>query len=367
MDYLNLPLGLRVQTQIPLDVKEYALSEADLIDLGPSNNLAFTYIEGLIIYCVEEKTRWEWREVIGSEEGLRPSNFTYPSGITAFGINYSNRVFNFFKFELGDATSTEKGGIILTGDLGGTADNPTTPTAIHITGDEVKEGSLTVDSIIVAGGTSNQFLKADGSLDSNTYALDSGLIHTTGNEVKTGTLTVDSIIKAGGTSGQYLMADGSTSTIANSLFQFQVIELDVDNAYIAANFDGTGLGINLMAGLAMCNGNNGTKNRGGRVGVAYGGAPYNVMGNLNGSANAVLVAHEHHVLIEGETAVNMPVPFSTTQSLIRQSNNDGEFKYSLNPGIEGVIPDRGLTSTAGTNAAGANMQPYIISLFVQKL
>lgn len=96
MDNVNLPLGLRVQTQIPLDVKKYALSEEALIDLGPSNNLAFTFEQGLIVYCVEEESRWEWRENVLSETGLLPQDFIYPDGIVTFGIDYSNKHFNFF-------------------------------------------------------------------------------------------------------------------------------------------------------------------------------------------------------------------------------------------------------------------------------
>lgn len=98
MDYANLPLGLRVQTQIPLDVKEYAIDEFTLQDLGPSDNLAYTYTQGLVVYCVAEKTRWEWRENTLSEQGLLSSDFTYPSNVITFGIDYSNRSFNFFPF-----------------------------------------------------------------------------------------------------------------------------------------------------------------------------------------------------------------------------------------------------------------------------
>lgn len=100
MDFVNLPLGLRVQTQIPLDVKEYSLSEDDLSDLGPGNNLAFTYVQGLTVYCVQEKTRWEWREAVGVETGLLPSNFVYPDGTVNFGIDYSNKAFNFFTYSI---------------------------------------------------------------------------------------------------------------------------------------------------------------------------------------------------------------------------------------------------------------------------
>lgn len=50
----------------------------------------------------------------------------------------------------------------------------------------------------------------------------------------------------------------------------QIIIKDETTQYIAANFDGTGLGINLEDGYAICNGNNGTRNWDDRGLVAYG-------------------------------------------------------------------------------------------------
>jgi hypothetical protein len=99
MDHTNKALGLRVQTQIPLDVKEYSTSENTLKNLGIDNNLAFTYIKGLQIICLEESTRWEWLEVeIGKENtGLLDVDFTYPNDIITFGVDYSNKAYNFFK------------------------------------------------------------------------------------------------------------------------------------------------------------------------------------------------------------------------------------------------------------------------------
>lgn len=210
-----------------------------------------------------------------------------------------------------DATAVIKGKLKLTNDLGGTADLPTTPTAIHITGNETKAGQLIVTPVITSlnalvatsltgygvqgfsntlsgvqgissgvgngvwgeastgsgvfarsnmgvpivadatagakiasftfsntevanimstgqftgnsfvkiGGLPTQFLKADGSVDTTIYAIDSNVIHISGNETKTGNLTVNAIIKSGGLSSEYLMADGSTSTTANFLTQ----------------------------------------------------------------------------------------------------------------------------------------------------
>ena len=99
MDYTNQPLGRRVQTQIPLDVKTYAQSEAALKNLGVNNNLAFTYIKGLIVYCVQEGTRYEWKEMTPDDIGLLDNNFIYPNNIVTFGIDYSNKEYNFVKAE----------------------------------------------------------------------------------------------------------------------------------------------------------------------------------------------------------------------------------------------------------------------------
>lgn len=110
MDYSNLTGGLRVQSQIPLDVKEYSLSEENLKNLGVSNNLAFTYSRGLIVYCAQEGTRWEWRQVKEGEEntGLLSEDFVYPDQVLSFGINYSLKPYNFFKYKV-TGTQGERG------------------------------------------------------------------------------------------------------------------------------------------------------------------------------------------------------------------------------------------------------------------
>lgn len=93
----DIPAGLRVPAQIPLDGKVYFASQSNLADLGPSNNLAFTYFKGMIAYCAQEQTRWEWREPnYPGEVGLLSSAFVYPSNLTIFGIDYSGKSYNFF-------------------------------------------------------------------------------------------------------------------------------------------------------------------------------------------------------------------------------------------------------------------------------
>lgn len=78
---------------------------------------------------------------------------------------------------------------------------------------------IAANSFIKQGGTASQFLKADGSVDSNTYATASSLsayvpyVGATAN-VNLGphSITANSIIKLGGTSSQFLKADGSVDT-----------------------------------------------------------------------------------------------------------------------------------------------------------
>ena len=80
--------------------------------------------------------------------------------------------------------------------------------------------NITATQLIKAGGTSAQFLKADGSVDSNTYltttAAGTTYVPYTGatGGVNLGSynITATQLIKAGGTSAQFLKADGSVDS-----------------------------------------------------------------------------------------------------------------------------------------------------------
>lgn len=134
-----------------------------------------------------------------------------------------------------------------------------------------------------------------------------------------------------------VLADGTAQT-------GDVKEIDVSNAYLTSNFDPTGLGTNERLGWAICNGNNGTRNRGGRVPMQY-NATYPTLGATGGSPDAVVVSHSH--LGNGFGA-----PSSGTNGLA-----DNSFFYGQ------ISP----TSTVGESGVGKNMQPYIITVFIQKL
>jgi len=147
------------------------------------------------------------------------------------------------------------------------------------------------------------------------------------------------------------------SALADSAFQTgDIKEIDVPTSYIAANFDSTGLGTNERLGWKICNGQNGTKNRGGRTSVGYDpdNLPFNDLGNTGGE--------EKHTL--------------TTPELPSHSHNLKHLNRNLGPtstGSEWILDNSGVaTDTAVTNNAGGglahnNMQPYIVSLFIQKI
>lgn len=91
----NILTGLVVAGQVPLDAKTYVIDEATLMDLGTSDNLAYTYHKGLKVTCITERTIWEWKEYEIGDITLIPDNFIYPNGLIVNGIDYSNKEYNF--------------------------------------------------------------------------------------------------------------------------------------------------------------------------------------------------------------------------------------------------------------------------------
>lgn len=108
-EIIDIISGLRVPRQVPLDSKTFSLSESFLANLGVSNNLAYTYYDGLKVLCLQERTTWEWREANPGEVGLIENNFQYPNDWIIYGTNYSTKFFNFFEIT-SDDSKTDKGG-----------------------------------------------------------------------------------------------------------------------------------------------------------------------------------------------------------------------------------------------------------------
>lgn len=144
-------------------------------------------------------------------------------------------------------------------------------------------------------------------------------------------------------------------TILNALADGSYLTGDVKmvnctNVYLTANFDSTGLGIAERLGWAICNGANGTRNMNGKVPLPY-GSSYLTLGATGGEAT--------HTLTTAETP-NISVSYTGSNS---DNGDDGAYIVT-SPSAPNTVHT--LTSTGGGGAHN-NMQPYVVTLFIQKL
>lgn len=140
-------------------------------------------------------------------------------------------------------------------------------------------------------------------------------------------------------------------------------EIDVSNAYLLANFDATGLGINERLGWAICNGNNGTRDRRGRIPMQY-SATYPTLGATGGEYQHTLTSNEMpiHSHLNGisDDITGLFVYGATTSGMPGSATTDVDSGGSSRT-------YQGNTSSSGGGLAHNNMQPYIVTLFIQKL
>jgi hypothetical protein len=176
-EFSDIPGGLRLPQQAFLDAKTWSLSEVVLSDLGEYNNLAYTYGEGLKIYCQTEKTTWEWREAKESEVGLLDNNFQYATGWVANEKDYSDLFFNFFKEQIEESLEQLKTtlSVIQKDLLGGSG---AAGALARFTEEGKIESSRIVDNgdtILVGEGVDNGFdlLQVFGNLLASTIKVES--------------------------------------------------------------------------------------------------------------------------------------------------------------------------------------------------
>jgi microcystin-dependent protein len=171
-------------------------------------------------------------------------------------------------------------------------------------------------------------------------------------------------------------------------------EVDCTDAYIAANFTNTGLGTGEREGWAICNGQNGTRNRIGRVSVAWGGAtpPAGSGATSHPSIGGTGLADLNPAIYGGAVTHTLTVTEMPAHSHLMKQGNAGPTATPLNTPIYASgddytqntfsndatrLPSTNITGGAGStstnNSSGGsavshnNMQPYIVTLFIQKL
>lgn len=125
--------------------------------------------------------------------------------------------------------------------------------------------------------------------------------------------------------------------------------IKADTTYLNANFEANGLGKNLRLGWAICNGNNGTPNIGGRTIVGY-GTGFTTLNEIGG---------------EKEHTLTLPEIPSHTHGIRYLSKN------AAGGGVERTITNTGGTIQQSEGSGGGlphnNMQPYIVQIYIMKL
>ena len=138
----------------------------------------------------------------------------------------------------------------------------------------------------------------------------------------------------------------------NSAQQYDIKAIYANSTYLGANFESDGLGKNLRAGWAICNGNNGTPNIGGRVIVSYGGS----FTTLNATGG-----EKEHTLTEAEMPIHshgLPTDESGAldiQSLTATGHTDESYSETTR------------TTNSGSGQPHNNMPPYIVLVYIMKL
>lgn len=134
--------------------------------------------------------------------------------------------------------------------------------------------------------------------------------------------------------------------------------LHVDMAYVAANFDGTGLGKNERLGWAVCNGQNGTIDMGDKLPLGYNWI------NIAGTTDAVKAAKgSSTILQENLPAVQIDVPILKSETSVGPSGSG-----YITTGNEGNEPIDGPILKTNNLGAGNSYYPdSIITLYIVKL
>lgn len=180
-----------------------------------------------------------------------------------------------------------------------------------------------------------------------------------------------------GSPGTFNYADlVRTPTIKEMWQPGDIKKVKCDNAYITANFDVTGKGINKRTGWAICNGNNGTADLKGKFLVGYNpaDADYDQVGKTGGEKQHILTVaempgHSHFTFNDngdsylGNTLSNNNYP--VRRHGLGAGIGNTNYEYNIMGG--NGVPNIGKTSNAGSGQPHENRPPYYVILFIEKL
>jgi hypothetical protein len=148
-------------------------------------------------------------------------------------------------------------------------------------------------------------------------------------------------------------------------------EIACDSTYITNNFktgtsltdEGLGLSTGERYGWAICNGKNGTINKMGRVAIGYDPSNFPITtagGNTGGERNVTLNINQ------------MPIHNHNFTTYDANDLNWANSGYNFPTGSDDNTSGRSYLNTTdignkGGNQAHNNMQPYIVTLFIQRI
>lgn len=174
------------------------------------------------------------------------------------------------------------------------------------------------------------------------------------------------------------------TSLVNAIYGGQVgdiKEISCDLTYITNNFiigtsdinEGRALSTSDRYGWAICNGKNGTFDKRGRVAIGYDSVNY-AIGTTGGNKDGVVISHSHYVAVAGSQTIG------NSNSLYDGSNgsrneqglsarsydaSSDAFDFELTTAAGSI--NSGKTSTTGESGTNKNMQPYIVTLFIQRI
>ena len=137
----------------------------------------------------------------------------------------------------------------------------------------------------------------------------------------------------------------------NSAQQYDIKAIYANSTYLGDNFESNGLGKNLRAGWAICNGNNGTPPMQGRTIVNYGG-DFTTLNAVGGSATTTVTYPISGYGLGAKTD-------GTPAGLVLVSSGENENKEVL----ESVRKANSAPNSTEIN----NLQPYIVLVYIMKL